>query len=150
MCWCNVETERTAYIRIVAGDPLLGNNRKQTLLHSNESTRNSEGTVANGVFYGGPCRGVISRMKFRWKGAAIQRGLEHGCRGTAVVGAVTRQLLVKAQRAGKDLICAVVNCKVWELAMALYLSVVTRCVKLVNKFSIQSETPLTVTHTWQY
>jgi hypothetical protein len=31
------------------------------------------------------------------KGAAIQRGLEYGSRGIAIVGAVTRQLLVKTQ-----------------------------------------------------
>jgi hypothetical protein len=35
-------------------DPLLGNNHKQTHLHSSESTRNNGGTV-------GPCRGVKKR-----------------------------------------------------------------------------------------
>jgi hypothetical protein len=54
-----------------------------------------------------------------WKGATIERGLEHGSRGIAIVGAVARQLLVKTRRAGKDLACALVNCKVWKLAMAL-------------------------------
>jgi hypothetical protein len=34
-----------------------------------------------------------------WKGAAIQRGLEPGNRGVAIVGAATRQLLVKTLQA---------------------------------------------------
>jgi hypothetical protein len=33
--------------------------------------------------------------------------------------AVTRQLLVKTLRAGKDLACALVICKMWKLVMAL-------------------------------
>jgi hypothetical protein len=36
-------------------------------------------------------------------GAAIQRRLEHGSRGIATVGAITRQLPVKILRTGKDL-----------------------------------------------
>jgi hypothetical protein len=40
--------------------------------------------------------------------AAIQRGFQHGSRKTAIVGAVTRQLLVKTLRAAKDLACALV------------------------------------------
>jgi hypothetical protein len=54
-----------------------------------------------------------------WKGAAIQRGLERGNEGIAIVKPVTRQLLVKTVRAGKDLACALVICKVWRSAMAL-------------------------------
>jgi hypothetical protein len=42
---------------------------------------------------------------------------------------------VKTLRAGKDLTCAAVICKVWELAMALKLSVITSC---VLKWSINS------------
>jgi hypothetical protein len=42
------------------------------------------------------------RTKFRWKGAAIQRGLEHRSRGTAIAGTVTMQLLVKTLQAGKS------------------------------------------------
>jgi hypothetical protein len=38
---------------------------------------------------------------------SIQRGLEHGSRGIAIVGSVTRQL-----RAGKDLACVTMICKV--------------------------------------
>jgi hypothetical protein len=49
---------------------------------------------------------------FSWKGAAILRGLEYGSRGIAIVGTVTRQLLVKTLRAAKDLVCALVICKV--------------------------------------
>jgi hypothetical protein len=56
---------------------------------------------------------------FSWKGATIQRGLEHRSRGIAIVGAITRQLLVKTLGAGKDLICALVNSKVWKLAVTL-------------------------------
>jgi hypothetical protein len=37
------------------------------------------------------------------KGTAIQRGLKDGSRGIAIVAAVTRQLLVKTLRTGKDL-----------------------------------------------
>jgi hypothetical protein len=33
--------------------------------------------------------------------------------------AVTREQLVKTQQAGKDLVCAVVICKVWRIAMVL-------------------------------
>jgi hypothetical protein len=69
----------------------------------------SEGTVGKGVFYGGPCQGVIRRTTGArigsWKGAAIQTGLQPGSRGTAIIGAVTRQLLVKTLWAGKDLVC---------------------------------------------
>jgi hypothetical protein len=39
------------------------------------------------------------------KGTAIQRGLEHESRATAIVDAVARQLLMKTLRAGKDLVC---------------------------------------------
>jgi hypothetical protein len=45
-----------------------------------------------------------------------------------LLGAVIRQLLVKTLPAGKYLACALVNCKVWKLAMALKLSVITSCV----------------------
>jgi hypothetical protein len=54
---------------------------------------------------------------FSWKGAAIQRRLERGSRGT--VGAVTRQLLMKTLQARKDLADALVICKLWKLAMAV-------------------------------
>jgi hypothetical protein len=53
---------------------------------------------------------------------------------------------VKALRAGKDLACAKVNCKVWKLAMALQLSVIKSYVlKVVNRSNIQSKTQLGVT-----
>jgi hypothetical protein len=44
-----------------------------------------------------------------WKGDTIQTGLEDGKRGTAIVGAVTRQLLVKTLRIGKELVARVLN-----------------------------------------
>jgi hypothetical protein len=50
------------------------------------------------------------RSQFSCKVAAIQSGLEHGGRGRAIVGAVTRQLLEKTLQAGKDLACALVIC----------------------------------------
>jgi hypothetical protein len=59
------------------------------------------------------------RAQFGWKGAAIQRGLEHGSRGIAIVGAVKRQLLVKTLQAGKHLGCVLVICKAWILVMPL-------------------------------
>jgi hypothetical protein len=65
------------------------------------------------------CRAVdLSQLRVSWMGATIQRGPEHRSRGIAIVGAVTRQLLVKTLQAGRDLACGVVNCKVWRLAMA--------------------------------
>jgi hypothetical protein len=50
---------------------------------------------------------------------ALQRELELGSRGIAIVGAVTRQLLVKTLGAGKDLASALVICKIWRSAIAL-------------------------------
>jgi hypothetical protein len=41
-------------------------------------------------------------LKVSWKGTGIQRGLEHGSRGIAIVGAVTRQLPVKTLQARKE------------------------------------------------
>jgi hypothetical protein len=52
-------------------------------------------------------------------GAAIQRGLEPGSRGTVIVGSATRQLLVKTLRAGEDSARALVICKMCKLEMAL-------------------------------
>jgi hypothetical protein len=46
--------------------------------------------------------------QFSWKGAAIQRGLEHGSRGIGIVEAITRQLLAKTQRT-EDFMCAAVQ-----------------------------------------
>jgi hypothetical protein len=43
------------------------------------------------------------RERGRWKGASVQRGLQHGSGGLIIVGAVTKQLLVKTLQAGKDL-----------------------------------------------
>jgi hypothetical protein len=79
-----------------------------------ESARNNRATVGNGVLYGGPCPWVMRPTEARissWKGVAIQRRLEPGSRGIAIVGAITRQLLVKTLRAGKDLPCALEICK---------------------------------------
>jgi hypothetical protein len=49
---------------------------------------NSGGTVGNGVFHGGPCRGVIRITGARIcssDAAVIQRKPETGSRGTAIV-----------------------------------------------------------------
>jgi hypothetical protein len=43
----------------------------------------------------------VNWQRVSWKGAAIHRGLEPGSREIAVVGAVTRKLLVKTLKAGK-------------------------------------------------
>jgi hypothetical protein len=64
--------------------------------------------------YSGGCEGKAIR-----KGAAIQRGLKSGSRGIATVKAVTRQILVKALEAGKDLACALVIFKMWKLSIEL-------------------------------
>jgi hypothetical protein len=67
---------------------------KQVPAHKNR------GTLENKVFYGGPCRGFLRRAtggRIRsWKGAVIQRGLESGSRGIAIVGAVNRKRLVES------------------------------------------------------
>jgi hypothetical protein len=86
------------------------------------------------------------KTKFSWKGAAIQRGLEHRSRGIAIVGAIIRQLLVTTLQAGNDLACPLVICKVWRSAMALQLSIVMRFVKVVNKADLHSK-PCLITHT---
>jgi hypothetical protein len=67
----------------------------------------------------------LKKNRVSWMGAAVQTKLEHGSRQIAIVGAVTRQLLVKTLQNGKELGCALVICKVWRSAMALQLSVVT-------------------------
>jgi hypothetical protein len=54
-----------------------------------------------------------------WKRASIQRGHEPESKGVAIVGAATRQPLVKTLQAGKDLACALMIFKVCKLAMAL-------------------------------
>jgi hypothetical protein len=57
---------------------------------------------------GGWCEMAASQSVVRkihsWKGAAVQRGLEHGNREITIVGAITRQLLVKTLQAGKRLV----------------------------------------------
>jgi hypothetical protein len=83
-----------------------------------EFAPNSRGTVGNVGFYGGTCQWVIRRTtgaRIRsWKGATIPRGIESGGRGIAIVGAITRQLLVKRLHAGKGLARALVICIVWK------------------------------------
>jgi hypothetical protein len=59
------------------------------------------------------------RSQFSGKRVAIQRQLVFGSRGIAIVGAITRQQLVKTLGVGKDLACALVICEVWKSAMAL-------------------------------
>jgi hypothetical protein len=54
-----------------------------------KSARNNRGTAGNWGFYGGPCPGIIrwtngARIR-SWKGSAIQRRLEPGNRGIAIV-----------------------------------------------------------------
>jgi hypothetical protein len=51
-----------------------------------------------------------------WKGAAVQRGVESGRR---VIVIVRSRYQTKTLRAGKDLACILVICKLWKLAMAL-------------------------------
>jgi hypothetical protein len=45
----------------------------------------------------------VSVKESSWKGAAVQRGLEPGSRGIAIVTSHYQQLLVKALRGGRDL-----------------------------------------------
>jgi hypothetical protein len=60
-------------------------------------------------------------------------------RGTSAVEAVTRKRMVKTQQAGKSLVCALLNCRMCELATALQLLVVTSC---VNECAINPITDL--------
>jgi hypothetical protein len=54
-----------------------------------------------------------------WKGAAIQTALEPESRLIAIVGTVTRQLLVKTMQAGEDLACALAIFNMWKSVTAL-------------------------------
>jgi hypothetical protein len=55
------------------------------------------------VLYGSLKKRVSNSFSGSWKGAAVEKGLEPGDRGIAIVKAITRQLLVKPLQAGKDL-----------------------------------------------
>jgi hypothetical protein len=59
------------------------------------------------------------KKRVSWKVAANQTGLERGSCRISTVKAFTRERLVKARQAGKDLACAVVICELWNLAMVL-------------------------------
>jgi hypothetical protein len=85
-----------------------------------------------------------------WKGSTVQRWHEHGSRGIATVRSRLRQLLVKTLRTVKDLTCALVNCKVWKSAMALYLSVIMSCVLKWPINPISNRKPRRWSYTWQY
>jgi hypothetical protein len=58
-----------------------------------------------------------------WKGAGsgppFRKDLSMEAEESPLLEAVTRKRLVKTQQAGKDLMCAVVICKVWRSPMAL-------------------------------
>jgi hypothetical protein len=59
---------------------------------------NSGGTVGNGVFYSGSCRGVISGTELQLSSVGREpplRGDLSTNRGIVIVLAITRQLLVK-------------------------------------------------------
>jgi hypothetical protein len=59
----------------------------------------------------------------------------------AVVGAVTRQLLVKTLLAGKDLACTLLICKVWKNSDDAIIKCHESCVKVANKSNIRSNIP---------
>jgi hypothetical protein len=55
----------------------------------------------------GPCRGIISSTKLKLSSARREPPFrEHGSRGVAIVGAVTRQLLMRHCGLETDLACA--------------------------------------------
>jgi hypothetical protein len=54
-----------------------------------------------------------------WKVAAVLGGLEHGSRGIAIVRSRYQATTNEGIRAGKDLACVIVICKMWRSAMAL-------------------------------
>jgi hypothetical protein len=128
-------------------EPFVGNDRRQRVLRQ-QSARKNRCTVGNGVFYGGPCRRVIRRTtgarKASLKGAAVQRGLEHGSRGIAIVRSRCTQLLMNILRAVKDLTCDLYSV---EFSGGVVIKCnYGLCIKVVNKSSIQSNTPSRVTH----
>jgi hypothetical protein len=75
------------------------------------------------------CKGVIRRTtevrRGSWKEAAIQRGLDDGNRGTAIV---RRHYQEMSSEDTADLERISVICKVWKSVMALKLSVIMSCV----------------------
>jgi hypothetical protein len=77
-----------------------------------QSTHNIGGTDGNGVFYGGPCRGVIRRTIGSrigsWKGAAIKTELESGSRELAIVRSRYQAATSKDTAGWKTLACALV------------------------------------------
>jgi hypothetical protein len=84
----NICERSVTYIRvlyIVACRPLLGNYRKQTRLHSNESTRRNKGILQNGVFCGRPCQGIVGYVP-------------DGKDVSGVLKPVTRKRLVKTEK----------------------------------------------------
>jgi hypothetical protein len=64
-------------------------------------------------------RNITHSKRDSWKGAAVQKGLQHGSRGIAIVKAVIRKRLANILQAGKDLACAAVIFKVWKTATVL-------------------------------
>jgi hypothetical protein len=61
------------------------------------------GTAGNGVFYSGPCRGVIRERKLQLSSVGRELPFRKDMSPeAATVKAVTRQLLVKTLWAGKD------------------------------------------------
>jgi hypothetical protein len=56
-----------------------------------------------------------------WTGGCDQRTWEREAEESPLLEAVARVRLVKTQQAGKGLACAVVNCEVWRLEIALWL-----------------------------
>jgi hypothetical protein len=117
----------------------LENNNEQCFLHS-------------------PCRDVITKTSSEVKSVARELW---GCpQRDNLVSAVESQWATSKHRScyqettgkdtadWKDLTCAAVIRKAWRSVMALKLSVVTiHMLKGVNKSSVQSKTPSTVTHT---
>jgi hypothetical protein len=54
-----------------------------------------------------------------WKGEAIRRRLKPGSRGIAIVRSRYQATTNEGAAGWKNLACAVANCKVWKLALAL-------------------------------
>jgi hypothetical protein len=67
----------------------------------------------------------------------------HRSRGLAILEAITRQLLVKTLRAGKDLACDLESVEI--SSGAIIKCNYEFCVKMVNKANIHFKTPSIVT-----
>jgi hypothetical protein len=57
---------------------------------------------------------ILPRKEFGWKGADLQRGLEHVSRGIAIIRSRYQETSSEDTESWKNLECAVAICKLWN------------------------------------